>query len=44
MFRMFSAEPDRFIRAVNEMVRRSGDLGPTPVHNGTAGKWMEATA
>ncbi len=42
MFRMFSAEPERFTRAVEEMVRRSQKLGPTPVHTGTAGKWMEA--
>ncbi len=42
MFRMFSAEPERFIKAVQEMVRRAKELGPTPVHVGTAGKWMEA--
>ncbi|MFW9788891.1 MAG: hydrogenase iron-sulfur subunit [Candidatus Thorarchaeota archaeon] len=41
MFRMFSAEPDRFINAANEMVKRAKKLGPTPVHEGTAGKWME---
>ncbi|MFX1560038.1 MAG: hydrogenase iron-sulfur subunit, partial [Promethearchaeota archaeon] len=41
MFRMFSAEPERFINAVNEMVKRARKLGPTPVHEGTAGKWME---
>jgi heterodisulfide reductase subunit A len=41
MFRMFSAEPERFINAVNEMVKRAEKLGPTPVHEGTAGKWME---
>ncbi|NWF94873.1 MAG: hydrogenase iron-sulfur subunit [Candidatus Thorarchaeota archaeon] len=43
MFRMFSAEPERFIRAVQEMTRRAKELGPTPVHRGTAGKWMEAS-
>lgn len=43
MFRMFSAEPERFTNAINEMVKRSKDLGPTPVHLGTAGKWMEAS-
>jgi heterodisulfide reductase subunit A-like polyferredoxin/coenzyme F420-reducing hydrogenase delta subunit len=43
MFRMFSAEPERFINAVNEMVKRAKELGPTPVHEGTAGKWMEVT-
>ncbi|MFW9925138.1 MAG: hydrogenase iron-sulfur subunit [Candidatus Thorarchaeota archaeon] len=42
LFRMFSAEPDRFTNAINEMVKRSQKLGPTPVHKGTAGKWMEA--
>ena len=41
MFRMFSAEPERFTNAVNEMVKRAKKLGPTPVHEGTAGKWME---
>ncbi|MFW9961960.1 MAG: hydrogenase iron-sulfur subunit [Candidatus Sifarchaeia archaeon] len=41
MFRMFSAEPERFTNAVNEMVKRAKELGPTPVHEGTAGKWME---
>jgi heterodisulfide reductase subunit A len=41
MFRMFSAEPERFINAVDEMVKRAKKLGPTPVHEGTAGKWME---
>lgn len=41
MFRMFSAEPERFTRAINEMVTRAKKLGPTPVHKGTAGKWME---
>ena len=41
MFRMFSAEPERFTNAVNEMVKRANKLGPTPVHKGTAGKWME---
>jgi coenzyme F420-reducing hydrogenase delta subunit len=43
MFRMFSAEPERFTRAANEMVRRSEKLGPTPVHQGTAGKWTEGS-
>jgi len=43
MFRMFSAEPERFTNAVNEMVKRAKELGPTPVHEGTAGKWMEVT-
>jgi len=43
MFRMFSAEPERFTRAVEEMVRRARELGPTPVHSGTAGRWMEVT-
>ena len=43
MFRMFSAEPERFTTAINEMVKRSKELGPTPVHIGTSGKWMEAS-
>jgi heterodisulfide reductase subunit A-like polyferredoxin/coenzyme F420-reducing hydrogenase delta subunit len=43
MFRMFSAEPERFTNAVNEMVKRAKKLGPTPVHDGTAGKWMEVS-
>ena len=43
MFRMFSAEPERFTTAINEMVKRSKELGPTPVHKGTSGKWMEAS-
>jgi coenzyme F420-reducing hydrogenase delta subunit len=43
MFRMFSAEPSRFLSAVNEMTRRAKELGPTPVHQGTAGKWMEVS-
>ncbi|MFW9846259.1 MAG: hydrogenase iron-sulfur subunit [Candidatus Thorarchaeota archaeon] len=43
MFRMFSAEPDRFTSAINEMVKRAQELGPTPVHKGTAGKWMEVS-
>ncbi|GAH11537.1 unnamed protein product, partial [marine sediment metagenome] len=42
MFRMFSAEPERFTTAISEMVRRAKELGPTPVHKGTAGKWVEA--
>ena len=41
MLRMFSAEPERFTTAISEMVRRAKELGPTPVHTGTAGKWME---
>ncbi len=43
MFRMFSAEPERFTNATNEMVKRAKKLGPTPVHEGTAGKWMEVS-
>jgi heterodisulfide reductase subunit A-like polyferredoxin/coenzyme F420-reducing hydrogenase delta subunit len=43
MFRMFSAEPERFTSAIEEMVKRAQKLGPTPVHLGTAGKWMEVT-
>ncbi|MFX0056112.1 MAG: hydrogenase iron-sulfur subunit, partial [Candidatus Hermodarchaeota archaeon] len=43
MFRMFSAEPERFTSAIREMVKRAKKLGPTPVHTGTAGKWMEVT-
>jgi heterodisulfide reductase subunit A len=43
MFRMFSAEPERFTNAINDMVKRAIELGPTPVHEGTAGKWMEAS-
>ncbi|TFG09533.1 FAD-dependent oxidoreductase [Candidatus Thorarchaeota archaeon] len=43
MFRMYSAEPDRFITAIQEMVKRAKELGPTPVHQGTAGKWMEVS-
>jgi coenzyme F420-reducing hydrogenase delta subunit len=42
MFRMFSAEPERFTTAISEMVRRAKEFGPTPVHKGTAGTWMEA--
>jgi len=38
---MFSAEPERFTTAISEMARRAKELGPTPVHTGTAGKWME---
>jgi heterodisulfide reductase subunit A len=41
MFRMFSAEPDRFTKAVEEMTKRASKFGPTPVHQGTAGKWTE---
>jgi len=43
MFRMFSAEPERFTNAINEMAKRAKELGPTPVHLGTAGKWMEVS-
>ena len=43
MFRMFSAEPERFTNAIAEMVKRAAELGPTPVHLGTAGKWTEAS-
>jgi len=43
MFRMFSAEPERFTNAIKEMVKRAKKLGPTPVHKGTAGKWMEVS-
>ncbi len=43
MFRMFSAEPERFVNAVKEMVERAKKFGPTPVHLGTAGKWMEVS-
>jgi heterodisulfide reductase subunit A len=43
MFRMFSAEPERFTNAIAEMVTRANNLGPTPVHEGTAGKWREAS-
>ncbi len=42
MFRMFSAEPERFTNAINEMVKRAHAMGPTPVHDGSAGKWEEA--
>ncbi len=41
MFRMFSAEPDRFTNAINEMTRRAHELGASPLHKGTAGKWKE---
>jgi heterodisulfide reductase subunit A len=43
MFRMFSAEPERFTNAINEMVIRATKYGSTPVHDGRAGKWEEAT-
>lgn len=43
MFRMYSAEPQRFVKAVEEMVKRAKELGPTPVHKGTAGKWVEVS-
>ncbi len=39
MFRMFSAEPERFTDAIHEMVKRAKDLGATPVHTGKAGTW-----
>ena len=44
MFRMFSAEPNRFLVGINEMVKRAKELGPTPVHKGTAGSWKEVSA
>jgi heterodisulfide reductase subunit A len=43
MFRMYSAEPHRFINAIKEMVKRAEKLGPSPVHKGTAGSWKEVT-
>ncbi|MHA1636941.1 MAG: hydrogenase iron-sulfur subunit [Candidatus Thorarchaeota archaeon] len=43
MFRMFSAEPERFTDAIKEMVKRANSLGPTPLHKGTAGTWKEAS-
>jgi len=43
MFRMFSAEPNRFTEAVAEMARRAEELGPTPVHKGEAGQWLEVS-
>ncbi len=43
MFRMFSAEPERFTDAIKEMARRATEFGPTPVHQGTAGKWKSET-
>ncbi len=43
MFRMYSAEPHRFINAIEDMVKRGKELGPTPVHAGTAGKWAEVS-
>jgi heterodisulfide reductase subunit A len=43
MYRMFSAEPNRFLDGIKEMVRRSKDFGPTPVHKGTAGSWKEVS-
>ncbi len=43
MFRMYSAEPERFTNAIKEMTKRAKELGPTPVHKGTAGKWTEVT-
>jgi hypothetical protein len=43
MYRMFSAEPDRFLKGINEMVKRAKDFGPTPVHKGTAGTWKEGS-
>lgn len=43
MFRMFSAEPERFVNAIKTMTERAKRFGPTPVHQGTAGKWMEVS-
>ncbi len=43
MFRMFSAEPERFVYAIKIMTKRAKELGPTPVHQGTAGKWVEVS-
>ncbi|MFW9918328.1 MAG: hydrogenase iron-sulfur subunit [Candidatus Thorarchaeota archaeon] len=43
MFRMYSAEPHRFTNAIAEMAKRAKELGPTPVHQGTAGKWAEVS-
>ncbi|MFO7837119.1 MAG: hydrogenase iron-sulfur subunit [Candidatus Thorarchaeota archaeon] len=43
MFRMFSAEPNRFTEAVGEMVGRAVELGPTPVHKEEAGQWLEVS-
>jgi heterodisulfide reductase subunit A len=43
MFRMFSAEPERFINAIKEMVKRAKELGSTPVHEESAGKWVEVS-
>ncbi len=43
MFRMYSAEPQRFTNAIKEMTKRARELGPTPVHEGTAGKWAEVS-
>ena len=34
MFRMFSAEPERFVNAIGEMTERAKKFGPTPVHDG----------
>ncbi len=39
MFRMFSAEPERFTNAIKEMVARAVKYGETPVHSGKAGSW-----
>ncbi len=39
MYRMFSAEPNRFIEAIKTMTDRASSLGPTPVHTGKAGSW-----
>ncbi len=41
MFRMFSAEPQRFTTAVEEMVKRARELGPTPVHKGEVPKQFD---
>ncbi|MHA1905946.1 MAG: hydrogenase iron-sulfur subunit [Candidatus Thorarchaeota archaeon] len=43
MFRMFSAEPERFTNAIKEMTKRATKFGSTPVHDGRAGKWEGAT-
>ncbi|MCK5239006.1 MAG: hydrogenase iron-sulfur subunit [Candidatus Thorarchaeota archaeon] len=43
MFRMFSAEPERFTNAIIEMVKRATKFAQSPVHKGTAGKYEVAT-
>ncbi len=42
MFRMYSAEPQRFTNAIKQMTEIAEKLGPSPMHKGTAGKWKEA--